>query len=68
MMCVKCGGITGWLFLIVGLIMLLQDFGVWSWWTIQPWTVLFLIIGLAMWGHGHCADCREMSGTSRKRK
>jgi len=67
MMCGKCSGISAWLFLIVGLIMLLQDLSVWSWWNIQPWTALFLIIGLSMWGKGHCADCRAMAGASRKK-
>lgn len=34
------------LILILGIIMLLQDLAVISWWTIAPWTLVFLLIGL----------------------
>lgn len=38
--------IFGWVFLIVGILYLIKDFGGWDFWGIQWYTVLFLLIGL----------------------
>lgn len=40
-----------WALLIIGLILLGQDLGFWKFWTISPWTVLFLLIGLWKLGY-----------------
>jgi len=65
-MCPKCSGMSGVLFLIFGILFLLRDFGVWDVWNIGAWSVLFIIIGLAYWGSGHCKDCMAMSGHKKR--
>jgi len=62
MMCPKCRKITGWLFLVVGLVFLLRDLGVWSFnfWGIQWYTAVFVIWGLTKVCSSGCADCNKM--------
>ena len=36
----------GWLFFIVGILYLFTDLGWIGWWTIQWWTILFLLMGI----------------------
>ena len=67
-MCGKCSGITGWLFLIFGIIFLLRDFGVWNFWGIGEWSVLFVLIGVIYWGSSKCKDCMAASGMTSKRR
>lgn len=46
----ECPAWLSWVVLIVGVIYLLQDLGIaggMSWWTLNWWTVLFLVIGLS---------------------
>ena len=38
----------GWLFLIIGILFLLTDLGITTFWTINWYTLLFLFIGLWM--------------------
>lgn len=38
----------GWVFLVIGILYLLRDFGGVRWWGISWWTVLFILTGL-MW-------------------
>ena len=45
-----CGGFWWWLVLIVGVLFLLRDLGFWSFWNIQPWTAVFVLLGLAKLG------------------
>ncbi|MBT3642858.1 hypothetical protein HN604_00665 [archaeon] len=70
-MCSKCGGITGVLFLIFGILYAIQDFSNFQVW-ITPWSALFLIIGLSMWGKGHCKTCQsgmcEVKPSKKKRR
>lgn len=40
----RCG--CAWGLLLLGVLFLLRDFGVWNFWNIQPWTVVFLLLGL----------------------
>ncbi len=40
-----------WAILIIGLILLGQDLGFWRFWTISPWTIIFLVFGLWKLGH-----------------
>ncbi len=37
-----------WLLLILGVLFLLRDFGVWHFWDISGWAVAFLLAGLCM--------------------
>jgi len=66
-MCSKCSGISGWLFLIFGVLFLLNDFGIWDVFGITAWSALFVIIGLGFLGSSHCGDCRAMSGHTKKK-
>ncbi|MBU0536201.1 MAG: hypothetical protein KJ922_01295 [Nanoarchaeota archaeon] len=46
-MCWKCGKMWwGVLVLILGVLLLLRDIGIWTFWGIQPWTLIFLLFGL----------------------
>ena len=58
--CNKCMNFCGWLFLIFGVIFLLQDLGVWMFWGIRWWTVLFLLVGVGGIGQASCKDCQAV--------
>jgi len=60
MMCQKCHQISGWLFLIFGVLFLLRDLNLWDVFGIQAWTVLFLIVGMAFVAMSKCRDCMSM--------
>jgi len=57
--CVKCCKVGGTLFLAAGLLFLLQDLNVWTFWGLNWWTVAFLLVGLAKVGMAHCKDCMK---------
>lgn len=59
-MCKKCGTLCGVIVLIVGVLFLLQDLGVWRFWGLNWYTVLFLIAGIGMIGHATCPECKAM--------
>jgi len=59
MMCGKCGGIFAWLLLILGIVFLLVDLNVWSFWGIQWWTALLILFGAVHLGMSSCADCKK---------
>ena len=54
--CEGCKGMMA-VVLIVGIIMLLKDYGVsgFDWYRIGPWTAVFVIIG----AHALCCKCRK---------
>ena len=56
-MCNKCGKSMGWTVLIAGFLFLLKDLNVWSFWGIEPWTVVLILAGFAMMGKACCKDC-----------
>jgi hypothetical protein len=56
-MCEKCSKMCGGLFIVFGVIFLLQNVGVWAFWNIEWSTVLFLLVGLGMIGHAKCTMC-----------
>ncbi|MCX8147224.1 MAG: hypothetical protein N3D84_02035 [Candidatus Woesearchaeota archaeon] len=64
--CVKCCKI-GWgvVVLIAGLLLLLKDIGIWAFWNITPWTIVFVLVGLAMVCKGLC-KCKECSEKKKK--
>lgn len=62
-MCNKCKKMSGWLVLIVGVLFLLRDTGVWGFWGIQWWTAAFLLFGLAHIGMAGCAGCQACCGS-----
>ena len=58
--CRKCMGICGGLFLVFGLLFLLQDLGVWDFWGISWYTVLFVLMGAGGLAQRTCDDCMAM--------
>jgi hypothetical protein len=42
----KCKGWIGWLILIVGILFLLVDFGIWNFFGISWYSAAFVLIGL----------------------
>ncbi len=58
--CKKCQGICGISVLVAGIIFLLQDLGYASWWALNWWTVLFLLVGIGSLGMRSCPDCQAM--------
>lgn len=60
-------GISGLLFLVVGVLFLLRDFAVWNFWNIQWWTALFILWGLGSLAMRSCPDCMAMCGMSKKK-
>ncbi|MBN4049170.1 hypothetical protein JYT91_00985 [archaeon AH-315-M20] len=64
--CKKCMAITGVLFLVLGIIFLLVDLGMWDFWNIQWWTALFLVIGVVKLAMNKCPDCQAMKTTKKK--
>ena len=55
--CKKCMKIGGVVFLVLGVLFLLQNLGVWNFWNIQWYTVLFLLFGLVHLKG--CPDCEK---------
>ncbi|MFO8016390.1 MAG: hypothetical protein R6U32_04770 [Candidatus Woesearchaeota archaeon] len=45
-----CHGKAVWggIVLVLGILLLLKDTGVWDFWNITPWTLVFLVVGLAV--------------------
>jgi uncharacterized membrane protein len=56
--------VCGWLFLIFGVILLLQNLNVWNFWNIQWYTVLFVLMGVGGIASAGCKACQ----TARKKK
>lgn len=56
-MCKHCSKFCGWLWLIFGVIFLLQNLGTWDFWGIQWYTVLFVLMGMSCIGKSKCKDC-----------
>ena len=58
--CKKCQMVCGVLMLLAGLAFLLVDLGMWTFWNIQWWTVLFLLWGVGGIAMRCCPDCQAM--------
>ena len=67
MMCGKCFKCGGLLFLIVGILLLLQNLNVWNFWGIQWYSAFFIIIGLGSLFSGCCKECKTVRGETKKR-
>ena len=66
--CDKCVKIGGVLFVVLGLLFLLQDLGIWDFWNISWYTALFVLVGVVHLGSSTCADCRAVRmGTGKKK-
>ncbi len=64
--CRKCMMISGLGFLVAGVLFLLRDFGIWDFWNIQWWTVLFIWMGIGALAMRSCPDCQAMMGMKKK--
>ncbi|QQG38993.1 MAG: hypothetical protein HYS32_00830 [Candidatus Woesearchaeota archaeon] len=53
-------GICGFLFLALGILFLLVDFGVWNFWGIQWWSAIFVLMGIGALAQKSCPDCMAM--------
>jgi hypothetical protein len=45
---------------VLGILFLLRDLNVWSFWNIQWWTALFLLVGLGGLCSGCCPECKKL--------
>lgn len=59
-MCKKCMTVSGALFLLFGVLFLLRDLNIWSFWNIEWWTVGFLLVGLNFLVMVFCPKCLEL--------
>ena len=60
-MCKKCRTITAVLFLALGVVYLLTDLGTVSFWKLNWWTSLFLVVGMTAVASGMCKDCQALA-------
>lgn len=58
MMCKKCGTLTAVLLLVLGLLYLLVDLGVWTFWGVSWYSALFLLVGVVSLGKASCPQCQ----------
>lgn len=65
--CEKCCKVSAWIFLVVGVLFLLSDLGMWSFFNIKWYTALFVIVGLVGVAQGTCKAC-QAAGSSMKGK
>tara|TARA_Y100000034_G_C6674341_1_gene296212 strand:- start:217 stop:414 length:198 start_codon:yes stop_codon:yes gene_type:complete len=56
--CGKCDKVGAGLFLVFGVLFLLQDLGVWAFWNINWWTVVFVLMGVTGCAMAGCKDCK----------
>ena len=66
--CSKCNRMSGLLLIIFGLVFLLVDLHVWTFWGINWWSVLFILVGVVSCAMSMCADCCAMTGTPAKKR
>lgn len=58
--CKKCHAVCGWLLLALGVLMLLQDVGIWDFWNISWYTGVLVIFGFGSIAMTKCKDCMAM--------
>jgi membrane-bound ClpP family serine protease len=64
-MCKKCTKISALLLLVLGVLFLLVDLGMWSFFNIQWWTALFLLMGVIKLAHTYCPECNAVPGKKK---
>jgi len=64
--CNKCIKICGWTFLVLGILFMLQDFGIWYFWNISWWTALFVVMGIGSLASVKCPDCQAIKSPKKK--
>lgn len=58
--CDKCMKMGGLLFLILGILFLLQDLAIWNFWNINWYTALFLLAGVMGFAAASCPTCQTV--------
>jgi len=66
--CKKCKTINGVVLLVLGILFILVDFGVWAFWGIQWWSILLIWFGLAGVCMSKCPDCAAMCAPAKAGK
>jgi hypothetical protein len=54
--------ISGGLFLVLGVLFLLQDLSIWSFWNISWYTGVLVVLGTACFASSKCAECEAARG------
>ncbi len=58
--CKKCCMVTAVLLLLLGVLFLLVDIGLWDFWNVQWWTAVFLLMGIVGLAQSGCKNCQSM--------
>ncbi len=58
-MCGKCTKVCGTLFLVVGILYLLTDLNYIAFWSLNWWTVGFLLAGIGGLASSKCPECQK---------
>ena len=66
--CAKCNKATAVLLLVIGIVFLLVDVGVWDFWGLQWWTIGFLLMGVTGLAMSGCPDCRALYDVPKKER
>ena len=64
--CNKCIGISGWIILILGILFLLADLGIWGFFGINWWTALLIVWGICALFSKGCPDCQALRNPKKK--
>lgn len=64
--CKKCSTVSGVLLLVLGLVFLLGDLGVWNW-GVSWYSALFILLGVVAIAKNSCSACQEMCAASKKK-
>lgn len=69
-MCCKCKSTTGLIILAAGILFLLRDLGVWNFWNIQWWSIIFIVGGMIAMckGSGCCSEGECCTKPEKKEK
>ena len=67
-MCKKCSQICGALVLAAGVLFLLQDLGIWNFWGLSWYTVLFILGGVTCFASSKCPECNACCGMEPAKK
>lgn len=58
--CHKCSTMGALLLIVIGILFLLADLGIWSFWNLSWYTVGFLFVGITGFGHANCPECKSL--------
>ncbi|MBI2139757.1 hypothetical protein HYU14_02445 [Candidatus Woesearchaeota archaeon] len=64
--CRKCMGVSGAIFLVLGLLFLLVDLGIWDFWGIQWWSAVLIVLGIGKLAMKTCPDCMAIATGKKK--